>query len=961
MSSSPAPLPRLDRVNQCLWLGDRRVELSGNAFRLLDYLLARPGQLVTKDALLDALWPDTHVVDAVLSVTISHLREALDDDPRRPRFIETLHRRGYRWIGALASETPARLPTDPAGPALVGRDTALAQLDAAAERAAAGRRQIVFVTGEPGIGKTMLVDHFLASVSAQRGVVARGQCVDGYGRSEAYLPLLEALQEVVHALDGALDVLRSRAPTWLLQLPGLLSPADHDELRRSLASSTGARMLRELQQVLEVLSADRTLVLVLEDMHWGDAATVSALGGLAMRREPARLLVIATYRPVDAIAELHPIVRLEHELAARRQCTEIALDGLGLDAVHAYLAGRFAHAAFPADLAGRLHAQTAGNPLFLLNAVEDLEQREGLIRVDGAWRYPGDAERPDDAVPESTRAMIDARLGRLPAALLMLLEAASVVGSSFASQTVAAALERDAADVEVDCTALARAGRFVKEIEPAHWPDGSSGAQYAFRHALYQQVLYQRVTAARRQSLERAIAGRLERGFGDADEVAGVLAGHWERGGELDRAVIHQARAAGIARSRYDSEQAAAQYRHALDLLRRLPPGKERDAREIVLQSDLLLTVASTSGPGSAEIEDIAVRIDTLSSAGETTPAALNAVLALVSLYISRGNLERGEALGERARLSATAAEWGGFHAVVAGGLRGFAQLLRGRSAEAIPNLTAGAELPLIGAALMMEPSTANESHLGLALVVTGDLQRGLETLRHADARAQATGHPPSIVQALSNMMRAGQMIGDRALIERIAATMGEIADRLMQPRFSAYRLLCVGWLGMDAGEPDGVATFQEGIRMMTADSHVAYTPFSTCQAAAGLVRLGRLDDARATLAEAFRLLETTEARWCEPELYRVQAEIALASAPRGKGRSRAAREAEACLRRAIEVAQAQGARWWELRAWLDLAQLGPDAGDAIAALRRLYAAIDDGSPVAVLQGVRTLLAAKPA
>lgn len=944
MSAAHVPPPRLDRSNQCLWRGSDRVDLSANAFRMLEFLVERPNQLVGKEALLEAVWPDAHVVDAVLSVTISQLRDALGDDPRRPRFIETLHRRGYRWIGTLATATAAAESTRPT---LVGRDAAFAQLEAAAALAATGRRQVVFVTGEPGIGKTALVDHFLDG--AERGLVARGQCVDGYGMSEAYLPLLDALQQMVHASDDAVALVRSRAPTWLLQLPGLLSPGDHDELRRSLASSTGARMVRELQQVLEALASDRLLVLVLEDLHWGDAATVSALGGLAMRREPAKLLVVATYRPVDAVAELHPIVQLKHELTARRQCTEIALDGFDVDAVTAYLSARYADNTFPSAMAQRLSVQTAGNPLFLLNAVEDLEQREWLSRADGVWRCGVDPERLADAVPESTRAMIDARLGRLPASSLALLESASVIGPSFASQTLAAAVDRDAGDVEVDCTAMARAGRFVKEIEPAHWPDGTSGAQYAFRHALYQQVLLARVTAARRQRLERAIADRLERGFGDADEVAAVLAAHWERGGDVERAVAHHARAASVARSRYGFEQAAAQYRHALALLRRLPPSVERDASEIGLLSELVTTVFSTTGPGASEIEDIAVRIEGLSSAGETTPALLNALFGLIALCITRGELGRADALCERVLRRASETEWGAFHADVARGLIGFTRFRRGQLAPAIENLTIGAALPLIGAVAMMEPSTGFESDLGLALFVSGELRRGLETLHHADARAAATGHPPTIVQSASNMMRIGQMTGDRALVERVAGTMGEIAERLAQPRFSAYRLLCAGWLDMDTGEPAGIAAYREGLRLMTADSHHVYAAFATCQLAVGLSRLGRFDEARTALAEGFGWLDTTDARWCEAELHRVHAALAAADATR---------TAEQSLRRAITVARAQGARWWELRAWFDLARLVPDESDAIAELRRLLATFDDDGDgdVAELRAVRTFL-----
>ena len=272
---------------------------------MLEYLVARPHQIVTKNALLEAIWPDSYVVDAVLSVTVSQLRDALGDDPREARFIETVHRRGYRWIGSVETEAvevvgaperaaraamavragapEAASPSEGATP-LFGRDAALAELAAATARAAAGRRQLVFVTGEPGIGKTTLLDHFLASPATRSCLVARGQCIDAYGMGEAYMPILEALRQVVQASSDAIGILRSHAPTWLLQLPGLLSPAEHDELQRSLASSTGARMVRELPQALETLATDRTIVLVLEDLHWSDHATVSALAGLALRR-----------------------------------------------------------------------------------------------------------------------------------------------------------------------------------------------------------------------------------------------------------------------------------------------------------------------------------------------------------------------------------------------------------------------------------------------------------------------------------------------------------------------------------------------------------------------------------------------------------------------------------------------------------------------------------------------------
>jgi len=984
MAAPVQPLPRFDRVNQCVWWGERRVELSANAFRLLEHLVSRPHQLVSKSELLDAVWPDSYVVDAVLSVTVSQLREAFDDDAKRPRFIETVYGRGYRWIGALAGEVSSGEPAPAAAPAvergaapgadsvgaagtLVGRDDAIAELDTALSRAAAGRRQIVFVTGEPGIGKTAVSDHLAAVAAARGATVARGQCIDAYGMGESYMPLLEALQQVVHGSDAALGVLRAQAPTWLLQLPGLLAANEYDELRRALASSTGARMVRELQQAIEALAADRTIVLVLEDLHWSDPATVSALAGLAMRREAAKLLVIGTYRPVDAIAELHPIVQLEQELAARRQCVEIALDGFAAESVAAYLATRYGSHALPAEVAQRLHVQTTGNPLFLQNAIEDLEQRGWLRCVDGSWQCTVDPARLDDAVPETTRAMIDARLARLPAPSASLLEAASVVGPTFASQTLAAAVGRAPADVELDCSALARAERFVKEVEPTHWPDGTGGAQYSFRHALYQQELYRRITGARRQALHRAIAERLERGFAvSPHEIAGALALHYELGGDFERAATQHLFAAQVARSRYAFEQAAAQFRHGLDLLRRVPPGPARDAREIDLQSELITCIFSLDGPGSSEIEEIATRIDTLTKDGETTAPVLNALFGLIGVCITRGDLGRAEEICARVVARAPETGWGPFQADVARGLTGFVRHRRGDLTGAVSYLTIGAALPIIGASGMMEPGIACASDLGFTLLLQGELRRGLETLHDADARADATGHPPTIVFSSSNVLRVAQLLGDRALVERVAVKLGDLGERLGSPRISAYHLMCTGWLQMDAGRAEGVELYRAGIEALASSSHLVYAPYSMHEAAAGLLRLGRLDEARAALDEGEVLLDSTQARWCEPELHRLRGEIALASVakkrPRTRAREQATVEAERCFRRAIEVAQAQGGRWFELLGWFSLARCHAPAGkpgdEPTRRLRELHATIDDGSGVAVLRDVRGFLSA---
>src|SRR5262245_47881592 len=163
----------LDSANECLWDGFQAIKLRPKAFAVLDYLLEHAGRLVTKEELLNAVWPGTFVGEAVLKVVIRQIREVLGDDPKSPRFIETAHRRGYRFIGPIvdsvqivvkdlevrksngASSSLVR-PTD-STPEVVGRDGALLRMRSWLDKSLAGERQIIFVTGEPGIGKTALV------------------------------------------------------------------------------------------------------------------------------------------------------------------------------------------------------------------------------------------------------------------------------------------------------------------------------------------------------------------------------------------------------------------------------------------------------------------------------------------------------------------------------------------------------------------------------------------------------------------------------------------------------------------------------------------------------------------------------------------------------------------------------------------------------------------------------------
>ncbi|HKP11851.1 MAG TPA: AAA family ATPase, partial [Blastocatellia bacterium] len=480
---------RLDLTNECLWRDSQAIKLRPKAFALLHYLLGRPSQLVTKEELLNALWPETFVGEAVLKVTIRQLREALGDDPKSPRFIETAHRRGYRFIGKVAAAEPTPAPTQEAGGkrapstsplraagfllGIVGRDKALSRMRGWLEKMLRGERQIVFVTGEAGIGKTALVDTFARGIASDpRLRISRGQCLQHYGTGEAFLPVLEAIGRLCRGQEQVIDVLRARAPMWLLQMPALVSPSDRESLSREMFGATRERMLREMGEALEVLTADLPLVLILEDLHWSDYSTLDLISYLARQRQAARLMLIGTYRTAELIASGHPLKAVKQELLAKRQCKELPVEYLGEDAVAEYLSAVFPANRFPVELARLIHERTEGNPLFMVNAIDYLVA-EGLIAEDErGWQLVVEIENVEVGVPDSVKQMIEKQVEHLDTDMQRTLEVASVAGVEFSSLAVVAGLAEDRASVEARCEELARQGQFIQSSGVQVLPNG---------------------------------------------------------------------------------------------------------------------------------------------------------------------------------------------------------------------------------------------------------------------------------------------------------------------------------------------------------------------------------------------------------------------------------------------------------------------------------------------------------
>ena len=574
---------RLDTENQCLWRrgdapGNERVMLTPKAFAVLRYLVGHAGRLVTQDELLEAVWPDTFVQPEVLKYQIADIRGKLGDSARNPLFIETLSRRGYRFVAAVSEAGSAEdsAPASPPRGRLVGRERELGALRACLRRSLQGQRQIVFITGEPGIGKTALVDEFqrLAAAEEPNLRIARGQCVEGYGGAEPYYPVLEALGQLCHGPGGkrVVEILAAQAPTWLVQFPALLKREQRATLQQEILGATRDRMLREIRAALGTLDLETPLLFVFEDLQWADPSSVDLLSAFARQRMTARAMVIITKRPVDMALPEHPLKRLKQDLLVHRLCQEMPLAPLSEAEVAEYLRAESFGSGLPESFAGLIHRHSEGNPLFMIAALEHMAEHRQISRENGRWRLRVPIEEVALEVPETLRQMIESQIEHLTSEQQRALEVASVNGVSFSASVNAIPASLEEGKFEELCDDLSRRHHIVRWAGSRQFPDGTVSVRYEFTHALYREVFYYRQTPGRRAKLHLRVGERLEQLFTQHEsEVATELAGHFEQGGDWHRAIRYLRLAAETAGRRLAFRQTAEILERSLELVSKLP------------------------------------------------------------------------------------------------------------------------------------------------------------------------------------------------------------------------------------------------------------------------------------------------------------------------------------------------------------------------------------------------------
>jgi DNA-binding winged helix-turn-helix (wHTH) protein/tetratricopeptide (TPR) repeat protein len=947
----------LDRANQQLRGDSEEIPLPPKTFAVLQYLAENPQRLVTQAELLKAVWGPVAVGDGLLRGYVRDIRHALGDAAAHPRLIETIPRRGFRFLAEVTADPTSylALPDQPLSTMpsfrLVGRGHDLSALHRSLQMMLGGKRQVVFIVGEAGIGKTALLNGFLDQVRATASIlIACGQCVEQYGTREAYLPVFDALGTLCcgpYARE-VIGVLTRHAPSWLVQMPGVLSNEQFQTLQQTTQGTTQARMLREFCEALEALAADRPVILALEDLQWSDHSTLDVLSIIARRQESARLILIGSYRPADVIVSGHPLRRVAQDLQAHRLCNELWPDYLSETAVTEYLADRFPDHRFPPRLSQLIHRNTGGNPLFVTAIVDDLLQDQFIDKDGDHWHLQEELDEVSAWRSGSLRQAIEGQLARLSPAEQRVLEAAAIAGVEFTADLVAAALGTEAGEVEDHCDELARRRQVLRSATADSSPDVRGSSRYAFSHDVYRAAALDRTSPNRRRRWYQRIAEKMAADCGeDLDEVATELAYYFEHANLPLEAAHYCALAGDRAIRRFVNLEAIAHFRRGIELLRKAPASERHDALELRLQVGLALPLTATQGYGTDEVAAVISRAQDLSQKLGDGAQTFGALRGLYQLLMGRGdyqatldlcdNLDR---VAEREREPAFVIE--------ALRMRGISAFFLGRLPDAqdalkqsllVSNRQDRSSSQI--SAIAEDPDISAKSILALVLWMLGYPDQALQLGREAVATARKLSIPYSMAIAhcfLALLMR---------FLRDVAATLEQANSAIAICEGNGFAL----WRAQASLGRGWAVAMQGRVAAGIKEIHAALAPFATVGASGSIAKLAdvclhakKTQQGMQAVDEALRLVRDHSERTWEAELYRLRGELLVQQANAkgaGKRSERDVKEAEECFATAIARARDSASKSFELRAAMSLYRLSRQK-DKHKEARRILAEVYD-------------------
>ena len=845
----------------------------------------------------------------------------------------------------------------------VGREIQRARLRSVYAGVKERRGLIVAVTGEPGIGKTSLIEDFLSEVASSSvpPTLARGRCSERLAGAEAYLPVLEALDSLLHRRDGPSvhQTMKTSAPTWYLEVAKrTLEEVSLSQLRERTPLGSQERMKRELSSLLEELSRVQPLVLFVDDLHWADVSTIDMLNYLAARLSAMRVLVLVSYRPSDMALSQHPFLGVRRDLHARGLFEEIPLPFLEVNDVERYLALQFPGHRFPSDFASVVHSKTEGSPLFMSDLVRYLRNTGGIVEETGRWILASALDDEPRSLPESVRSMIERKIEQVDELDRRLLLTASVQGHQFDSLIVAEAADIDPGEVEERLEKLERVHAFVRRGHEHEFPDRTLTLSYQFVHVLYQNMLYASLQPTRRKAVSARVAQALLCHYGDlSSTIAGQLAVLLEGARDFVASAHYFVTAARHSVGLSAFREAVSLSDRGLRAIRALPDGPVRKEHELRLVMIKGRALRSTSGWATPEVEEVFARARQLCSELDDPPELFPVLCSLAHFHMIRGNLRECR---ERADTLIVQAEHAGNPAflMAAHHLAGVSREFIGEMIESSTHLERARELhnPAEHAAYTamygFDPGMLARAMTSRPLWALGFPDRADHRARETLDLARSQRAPTTLAFALVVMqgihLYRGNCADALTVGDELSALCAEYGLRQEAEWSRAFQ----GSAMASAGRlEEGIDLLRDTLAVQQSMNAGLVRPTFLALLAEALWRAGRVGEGLEAVAEGLAHAERTFQGGYVAELHRVQGQLFHFA-----GNWDAAGES---LRAALACARAQKAKSFELRAANALAVLLQASGrnsEASATLAPVYESFSEGHDTADLLNAQATL-----
>ena len=814
----------------------------------------------------------------------------------------------------------------------VGREAERRALVEAFQGTVAGRGLIATITGEPGIGKTSLAEEVLAEIAVgpHRPVIVRGRCSERLAGGEAYLPILEMLDSLLHGhsmLYGQTagrysDMMKTLAPTWYVHV-GMLSMESTTalQLREETKIASPERMKRELAALFETVSRTRPLVLFLDDLHWADVSTVDVLNYLAQRFGDLRMFVMATYRSSEMVTSKHPFLQVSQDLQTRGLLQELALEYLAPDDVERYLDLEFPGHELPEELSALIHEKTGGSPLFMVDLLRDLKDRRAIAKdAAGCWKLTKSIADITRDLPETVKSTIARKLDRLDETDRRLLTTASVQGYEFDTLVLSDVLELDPADVEERIDSLAKTHHLARNIGTAEGVDRSLTVRYRFVHGLYQNVLYASLQPTRRAQASAKVARAIEAHFGADASRALERALLFETAREFADAARNFMQAAQHQISLFAFREGVALAKRGLEALPAVKDVAVRTQLEIGLQVAMASCLRAVDGWAAPSVEKIYLRVREILAAtgneaavfpiswGITLVQGVRSDLATWRIACEE-NLRTAERLNEPMFIVAATQMLGA--ALEFLGETTNASAMLGRCAEAYAPDKHQMYVDTFG----LDPGMIGRSLWTRELSLLGQIDRGRDVAEETVAMARKQRQPVSLAFALVMMQHAYILRAERERLLEISAEVIDLCRAIGLVQEVEWARTFQAWGTGDAGDRgSAIVELKDALaRQLAIGSYTSRTAFLGILAEQFL-HAGRIDEGLAAVDEAFEHTKRSGECYFMADSLRWRGELLLA---RGD-----AAAAEPSFREALSVAAQQRALLFELRAATGLARL---------------------------------------